>query len=107
MFLLGIHEEINRRAAINQVRERVISLWTQITKQHSRPDPKSFLDFPIIYKIFSFLFLSDSIDSTYTQAAATRGTFLLALAREHFFRMLQGLSECCTCGQSQVLQQNR
>ena len=57
MFLLGIHQEINRRAAINQVRERVISLWTQIIKQHSRPDPKSFLDFPITYKIFPFLFL--------------------------------------------------
>ena len=56
-FLLGIHQEINRLAAINQVRERVISLWTQITKQHSRPDPKSFLDFPIICKIFPFLFL--------------------------------------------------
>ena len=55
---------------------------------------------------FSFPF-SDSIDSTYTQAAATRGTFLLALARELFFRMLQGLSECCTCSQSQVLQQSR
>ena len=36
---------------------RVISLWTQISKQHSRPDPKSFLDFPIICKIFPFLFL--------------------------------------------------
>ena len=33
------------------------SLWTQITKQHNRPNPKSFLNFPAIYNIFPFLFL--------------------------------------------------
>ena len=70
---------INWLAAINQVRERVISLWMQITKQHNCPNPKSFCRFPCHLQNFSF-HSSNSIDSTYTQAAATRGTILLALA---------------------------
>ena len=43
------------------------------------------------------------------KAAATRGTFLLALATQHFVLMFAGIvkPECCTCRQGQVLQQNR
>ena len=57
MFLLGVHQVINWRAAINQVRERVISLWMQITKQPWSPWPKIFSRFLYHLQIFPFLFL--------------------------------------------------
>ena len=105
-FLLGIHQEINRLAAINQVRERVISLWTQITKQHSRPDPKYFLDFPIICKIFPFLFLI-VLTVLILKPLLHAGHFYLHWQENTSFECCRDYPSVACVARVMVLQQNR
>ena len=104
MFLLGMHQVKNWHAAINQVRERVISLLTQLSPKSWAQSSWSKIFSRLSYHLQNFPFpISNTIDSTYTQAEATCKTFYL----HTYFECLQWLSERSPCSQGQVLQQNR